>query len=418
MVWLEVRKMFRRFWKSEGGNYAIVTGIVIVPLMAAVAGAVDYTMALNKADQLQNSLDASALAIATAYDLGMTDEELTRLGQDYYDSDMRGISNEIEAFRYSDELSSDLVALATSEEDEIFITARSTIAHEGILGAFDWPVNRSSVVKIKRGAPACVLALDPSAASAVKFQGSTDIGLTGCVIAANSKSSTAVSRGGSALLSAACISTVGGTSGVTSSSNVDLECDAPLENQYPSFDPLKGVEPPSYSSCQNVPGGKTKTLSPGKFCNKTWSGNITLEPGNYVLDGGKVNLGGNGSLKGTGVTIFLLNDAEFSINGNEVVQLTPPTSGPYAGITIFQEKSNDNTISINGGSDSYVTGFVYAPGAHLFYAGNSATTTLSQCLRLVGKTIEMTGNSDIKSDCTAELGGREMFAGRYIVLVR
>lgn len=410
--------MFRRFWKSEDGNYAIVTGIVIIPLMAAVAGAVDYTMALNKADQLQNSLDASALAIATAYDLGMTDEELTQLGQHYYDSDMDGISNDSEALHYSDELSSDLVALASSEGDEIFITARSAIAHEGILGSIDWPVNRRSVVKIKRGAPACVLALDPSAASAVKFQGSTDIELTGCVIAANSKSSTAVSRGGSALLSAACINTVGGTSGISSSSNVDLECDAPLENQYPSFDPLKGVQPPSYSTCQNVPGGKTKTLSPGKFCNKTLSGNITLEPGSYVLDGGRVNLGGNGSLKGTGVTIFLLNDAEFSINGNEVVQLTPPTSGSYAGITIFQEKSNDNTISINGGSESYIKGFVYAPGAHLFYAGNSATTTLSQCLRLVGKTIEMTGNSDIKSDCTAELGGREMFASRYILIVR
>jgi hypothetical protein len=417
-VWHWVRSMFKRFWKSQGGNYAIVTAIAIIPLIGAVAGAVDYTMALNKAGQLQNSLDASALAIATSYDLGMSDEELTQYGRDYYDSDMEGISNGTESFQYSDQLSSDLVALASSEGDEIFITARSAIAHEGILGSFDWPMDRRSIVKIKRGAPACVLALDPSASSAVKFQGSTDIGLTGCVIAANSKASDAVSRGGSALLSAACINTVGGTSGISSSSNVNLDCPAPLEDQYPSFDPLKGVQPPSFSGCVNVPNGKNKPLSPGKYCNESLSGVITLQPGSYVLDGGAINLGGNGSLKGTGVTIFLLGDAEFSINGNEVVQLTPPTSGPYAGITIFQEKSNDNTVSINGTSDSYVTGFVYAPGAHVFYAGNSATTTLSQCLRLVGNTVEMTGNSDIKSDCTAELGGREMFASRYISIVR
>lgn len=410
--------MFRRFWKSQDGNYAIVTGIAIIPLMGAVAGAVDYTMALNKAGQLQNSLDASALAIATSYDLGMSDEELTQFGRDYYDSDMEGISNDGESFQYSDELSSDLVALASSEGDEIFITARSAIAHEGILGSFDWPMDRRSVVKIKRGAPACVLALDPSASSAVKFQGSTDVGLVGCVVAANSNASDAVYRGGSALLSAACINTVGGTSGIGSSSNVHLDCPAPLEDQYPSFDPLKGVQPPSYSGCEAVPGGKNKQLKPGKYCNKSLSGDITLEPGSYVLDGGRINLGGNGSLKGSGVTIFLLGDAEFSINGNEVVQLTPPTSGDYAGITIFQEKSNDNAVTINGTSDSYVSGFVYAPGAHVFYAGNSTTTTLSQCLRLVGNTVEMTGNSDIKSDCTAELGGREMFASRYISIVR
>ena len=409
--------MFRRFWKSERGNFAVLTGIAMVPLLAAVAGAVDYTMALNKANQLQNSLDASALAIATAYDLGMTDEELTQLGQHYYDSDMVGVSNDAEAFEFFDELSSDLVALASSEGDEVFITARSAVTHEGILGALDWPVGRRSVVKIKRGAPACVLALDPHASSAIKIQGSTDVGLTGCVIAANSNSSTAVYRGGSALLSAACINTVGGTSGLNSS-NVHLDCSAPLEDQYPSFDPLKGVVPPSYSTCQNVPGGKTKKLSPGKFCNKSLSGDITLEPGSYVLDGGRINLGGNGSLKGAGVTIFLLNNAEFSVNGNEVVQLTPPSSGAYAGITIFQEKSNTTTVTINGTSGSYVSGFVYAPGAHIFYAGNTAATALSECLRVVGNTVEMTGNSDIKSDCTAELGGREMFAGRYISIVR
>jgi hypothetical protein len=409
--------MLTRFWKSEDGNFAIITGIMTIPLLAAVAGAVDYTTAIRKADQLQNSLDASALAIATAYDLGMTDEELTMLGQHYYNSDMAGLAMSSDAFEYADVLSSDLVALASSEGNEIFITAKSAITHEGVLGALDWPLNRRSIVRIKRGAPACVLALDPSASSAVKIQGSTDIGMTGCVIAANSRSSTAVYRGGSAKLSAACVNTVGGTSGIQSNSNAHLDCPTPLENQYPSFDPLKGVQPPTYSTCQNVPGGKTKTLSPGKFCNKSLSGDITLEPGSYVLDGGRINLGGNGSLKGAGVTIFLLNGAEFSVNGNEIVQLTPPSSGPYAGISIFQEKSNTTTLTINGTSGSYVSGFVYAPGAHIFYAGDSTTTALSNCLRLVGNTLEMTGNSDIQSDCSAELGGLEMFAGRYLALV-
>lgn len=113
-----------------------------------------------------------------------------------------------------------------------------------------------------------------------------------------------------------------------------------------------------------------------------------------------------------------MEGAEFSINGNELVQLTPPTSGPYAGIVIYQEKTNTNTISINGTSDSYVSGFIYAPGAHVFYAGNSVSSTQSRCLRIVGNTVEMTGNSDLKSDCSAELGGREMFAGRYMSIVR
>ena len=411
--------MFRRFRNSEGGNFAVITGIMTVPLMAAVAGIVDFTTVHNKTGQLQNSLDSSALAIATAYDLGMSDDELTQLGQDYYDHNMVGIVTNVDAYNYDDQLSSDLSAIASSEGDEEFITVRSNITHQGILGALNWPVHRRSVVKIKRGAPACVLALDPHAASSVKIQGSTDIGLQGCVIASNSNSDSAVYRGGSAVLSAACINTVGATSGISSNSNTHLDCPAPLENQYPSFDPLAKVVPPSYSCPgKSVPGGKQKTLEAGTYCNKTLSGEITLEPGTYVLAGGRISLGGNGYLKGAGVTIFLMGDAEFSVNGNEIVQLTPPSSGDYAGITIFQEKSNTNTITINGTSDSYISGFVYAPGGHVFYAGNSEATTQSECLRIVGKTIEMTGNSDIKSDCTAQLGGREMFAGRYMSIVR
>ena len=204
--------------------------------------------------------------------------------------------------------------------------------------------------------------------------------------------------------------------GLGNISNVQLDCAAPMENQYPSFDPLLGVVPPSYTGCQGLPGGKTKTLSPGTYCNKTISGDVTLQPGTYILRGGQVKLGGNGKLVGSGVTIFLMEGAEFSVNGNEILQLTPPTSGPYAGITIFQEKTNTNTIAINGTSGSFVSGFVYAPGAHVFYAGNSATSTPQ---RQAGQQDDRDDrNSSMKSDCSAELGGRDMLASRYMSIVR
>lgn len=410
--------MIFKFWRSEDGNFAVTTGVMVVPLLAGVAGVVDFTSASNEANRLQNSLDASALAIATKYSSGMTHEQLTTLGQDQFSSNMGVSSESAEEIEYKDELSSELSAMADAEGNEDFITVRSGMTYEGILGSLDWPLERRSVVRIKKGAQACVLALDEHADAAIKLQGSTDIGMTGCVIAANSDSATSVSRGGSALLSAACVNTVGGTTGIASSSNVSLDCSAPLERQYPSFDPMATLATPTYTACKSVPGGKTKTLSPGTFCSKTLSGDITLEPGVYVLRGGRINLGGNGSLVGAGVTIFLMDGVEFSVNGNETIQLTPPTEGDYAGIAIYQEKSNTNTLTINGTSDSFVSGFVYAPGAHIFYAGNSITTTQSECLRLVGATIELTGNSDLKSDCSAELGGKAMYAGRYMSIVR
>lgn len=406
----------RNFFRSEDGNFAVITALAMVPIMAAVAGAIDFASVNNKASNLQNSLDAVGLAIGTKYYSGMTQTELTRMGSDFFDANLARVRQDADDLIYVEQVT-DFEASASKSGDKNFIEVKSTIHHEGMIGSIDWTANRRSVVLVAPGQPACVLALDPHASASVKLQGSTQVTLDGCVIASNSDASDSVSRGGSAQMQAECVTTVGGTTGLTTYST-KLACGMPLENQFASFDPLEDVVPPAYTACQNVPGGKTKTLSPGTYCNKTISGEVTLEPGNYVLRGGQIKLGGNGKLTGEGVTIFLMDDAQFTSNANEIINLSPPTSGPYAGITIYQEKSNTNEVTINGGSGSNVTGFIYAPGAHVFYAGNSDMSGEGQCIRLVGKTIEMTGNSSVKSNCEAELGDTKMYAGRIISLFR
>ena len=222
---------------------------------------------------------------------------------------------------------------------------------------------------------------------------------------------------GSALVSAGCVSTVGGTSGLLPPS-ANLACGTPHEHRYASFDPLADVVPPPYTLCLPVPNGKTYTLSPGTYCDKTLSGNITLNPGVYIMRGTTIKPGGNGSLTGQGVTIFLMESAQIYINANEKVNLSPPTSGPYAGITIFQDHGNTSALTLNGGANSVLSGFIYAPDAPISYAGNSDMSAQGDCLRLVGNTVQMTGNSSVASDCAAALGNRAMYADRMITLVK
>src|SRR6185312_12219401 len=119
-----------------------------------------------------------------------------------------------------------------------YIALSSSISRPAFVsGTPAWQATRSTTVQIKPGTQACVLALDPHADSAVSLQGSTNVAMNGCVIASNSDVGDAVTRGGSAVVSAACVSTVGGTSGITPPS-ATLACGAPLVNQYASFDPL------------------------------------------------------------------------------------------------------------------------------------------------------------------------------------
>ena len=404
---------FRGFWLSEHGNFAVATAIAMLPVMIGVAGAIDLVGTSDDAAQLQNSLDAAGLAVGTKYSPDMTAGEVQELGLTFFAANLRDVDQE----KYSGSVSA-FTATASGGSGAYYISLSSSISRPGFIsGSASWQAHRSASVKIDPGAQACVLALDPHVSSAVSLQGSTNVSMSSCVIASNSDASDSVSRGGSALVSAGCVSTVGGTSGL-SLPNANLTCGTPLEDQYTSIDPLADVVPPPYTLCLPVPNGKTYTLSPGTYCDKTLSGKITLDPGTYILRGTTIKPGGNGSLTGQGVTLFLMEDAQIYINANEQVNLSPPTSGPYAGITIFQDHGNTSALTLNGAANSKISGFVYAPDAPISYAGNSDMSGQGDCLRLVGKTVQMTGNSSVRTDCAALLGNREMYAGRLITLAK
>jgi Flp pilus assembly protein TadG len=407
--------MLKRFSACERGNYAVLTAITMVPLMAAVAGVVDFTGTSNDAAKLQDALDATGLAIGTRYYSGMTQAELTQLGEQFFEANML-IATSQDLQVADGETLPNLHVSASENGNAHFISVTSSIHHEGFVGAMNWNARRNSYVKVAPGQPACVLALDPTASDAIKIQGSAQVSMPGCVIASNSNASDSAYRGGSAKVKAACVLASGTTVGF--GSNSDLECGKPLEHQYPSFDPLEDVTPPAYTACQLIPGGKSVTLSPGTYCNKDWNGTITLNPGVYILRGIDVKLGGNASLTGSGVTLFLMDGAQFTANANNVINLSPPSTGTYAGITIFQDRGNTEPMTINGTSGSNVSGFIYAPNAPITYTGNSDMTATGNCLRVVGDTVEMNGNSAVKSDCTAELEGRKAYAGRVVTLVK
>ncbi|KRB31804.1 MULTISPECIES: TadE/TadG family type IV pilus assembly protein [Mesorhizobium] len=401
------------FWSSRRGNFAIATAIAMVPIMVVVAGTIDLTGTSDDASQLQSSLDAAGLAVGTKYLASMPASDVQGLGLTFFAANM-SVADQQE---YADSVSA-FSATASGGPSAYYISLSSSINRPSFInGAAPWPAYRSAMVKMDPGAQACVLALDPHASAAVSLQGSTNVSMTSCVIAANSDASNAVSRGGSAQVSAGCVSTVGGTYGLSPPS-ANLTCGAPLEHQYASFDPLANVVAPPYTLCLPVPNGKTYTLSPGTYCDKTLSGNITLNPGVYIMRGVTIKPGGNGSLTGQGVTIFLMEGSQIYINANEQVNLSPPTSGPYAGITIFENRGNTSALTLNGGANSVISGFVYAPDAAISFAGNSDMSGQGDCLRIVGLTVQMTGNSSIKTDCTAVFGNREMYASRMITLVK
>lgn len=243
---------------------------------------------------------------------------------------------------------------------------------------------------------ACILALDPSAAQAAYFSGSSALTLNGCVVMSDSNAANGVYVWGAASLTAQCVVSAGGVQqkgGIT-----DTGCATPMTDVQPAHDPYAGLAWPTAlanSTCQTTPS--SGTIPPGHYCSLDIKNNLTLQTGGqYVFD--SITGHGSGSLTGSGVTIFT-GSGGIDINGNTTLNLSAPTTGPYAGILFFGDRSASGvTNTFNGTASSVMTGALYFASQSVNYNGNFSGA--NGCTYVVADTVWFSGNTSMSENCT------------------
>ncbi len=254
-----------------------------------------------------------------------------------------------------------------------------------------------------------IIILDPKAGGALSLSGNATISLAGGVFV-DSSSSTAVSANGNATVQASVIDVHGG---VQKNGNVRFS-PAPVTGAATLADPLSGLAQslPSTSGLTNygsesLSGNSSATIKPGIYSQISASGNakLNMASGLYIIEGGGFTVSGNASVTGSGVTIFNAGSkypstggsyGSVSLGGNGNFTLTPPTTGTYAGVVIFQPADNTKALSISGNASS-VTGEIYAPAAQLSESGNGQLDAT-----IVVDTMTMSGNAIV--DTAAQNG--------------
>jgi hypothetical protein len=282
------------------------------------------------------------------------------------------------------------------------------------------------------GGEACILALNPTGDRAFQVSGSSKVDTSGCTITANSVSSQAIYVGGSGTLKAKCLYTPGRVS--VTAGNTSLSCGQAQEGSPPASDPFKRKIMPVAGQAVDLSGcgtnyvgggggggncngtGKTPskpsagyavTLKPGTYQGLEIKGNVSLQPGNYIIDGGALKFDSQSVITGDAVTFFLLNGATLDIHGGSTFNVTAPTSGTWAGFSIVADRSNTATAVINGNSNSHLNGIIYMPAAQeVQYSGNGSTN--GECVRIIAQDITMIGNSTFKLDCKSELADNKI----------
>jgi hypothetical protein len=114
------------------------------------------------------------------------------------------------------------------------------------------------------------------------------------------------------------------------------------------------------------------TLQPGIYTGLVeLQGNafVTMQPGTYIFRNG-LRVWGNARLVGNGVTLYV-EGGRIEVGGNGQMSLTAPTSGTYAGITIFYARTNSNPLQLSGNAVQNIQGTVYLPQSLLQLQGNA-----------------------------------------------
>lgn len=128
----------------------------------------------------------------------------------------------------------------------------------------------------------------------------------------------------------------------------------------PFVDPLSGMTPPNPLTLNSNP-------SPGQpgVWTTMITGTVALAPGIYYFTGSGAGIHiDNATLSGSGVLLYFTNNASLYIGPNSTIDLHPMSRGAYAGVTIWQDNSDNQTLNWSGNaSSSGLNGVVYSPGA-------------------------------------------------------
>lgn len=183
---------------------------------------------------------------------------------------------------------------------------------------------------------------------------------------------------------------------------------------------------PTYENT-NITG--SATLAPGVYAGGIkidGSGTVRFRAGTYVLKGGGMQVTGSATLKmheddaDDGITLFNTHTnypgdpgtcGSITFAGTANIQLQAPTSGPYAGMFIFQDRRCTTEIVITGTAGvTTLIGTIYSAGGTVKLSG-TGSGSLGLQTQVISNKVEVTGNADITLNYDPSRTARPLLPG-------
>jgi Flp pilus assembly protein TadG len=347
---------------QQGGTVAILFGLIAAVLFGTAGFAVDYSRAVSLQARMQQALDAAVIA-----GLKVDTYSRTKTATEVFEQNMAGTDVKL-GLKFKSDSADQFTGTATTH-------LPSTIA--AAIGVFSLPVNATSTAAMRSSGKVCILVLDKTASQAFLVNGGADVDAPECEVHVHSTANpAAIFNSGTNIDSKRiCIKGSSIIDNGGSHPNMKTACE-------PAADPYVGRYPePASAACNfsnlNFNGGNVR-LSPGVYCgwtNFNNAPNVTLDPGVYVVKGGGWNVNG-GTWTGNDVTFYFADTSKIQFNSAVAAQLTPPSSGAYENVIIFEKSGLARSPFVLDDSRGFdIKGLVYLPSRDTIFNGGTSVTS-------------------------------------------
>jgi Flp pilus assembly protein TadG len=381
---------------SERGQALILIVFGVVALIGITGLAVDGGMALNNRREAQNAADAAALAAAQALIRG---ENIVHaaLGMAQINGfDNNGESNTVEVFNPPVEgaYTGNHEYIQVRIQSKVNTTFGAVVGTEQITNVTDAVARAKPPTLENMFFGNAMVSLNPHDNGAFRSHGNNDTVIQGSGIFVNSDAGCAFEQvGNSTIVAPGGLNVVGGACLHGSISPADAINPGVQQLEYPP------TNLPPEPTCPYDSVRIDDTLYPGAWSGTFPPSGVThLEPGIYCVDG-SFKMNAHDTISGDDVTIFM-NSGDLHWNGGATIDLTAPTSGPYAGLLIYFPMDNSDGLILNGNSDTRLVGTILAPASDVQINGTSDNDSYHS--QVIGYTIDLIGTADLSVNFDSE----------------
>ena len=406
----------KRLRQSERGNVLVIGAASLPLLMGATALAVDTIQLSLWKRQMQRAADSAAIAGASALDQG------TPIAA--------AIANDLDEHETPD--ATDAVATGSftggtqaaetcavrggdpcyGQSVQVTLTAAPRLPFISFFTGAASPITAKAVAALAPDGRYCMISLYDGDEPGITAGGNGKVDLN-CGAGTNSESDTAIVADGSSEFEASPLGSVGNIG--TGNNFIGNPIIRPFSR--PIRDPLRHIQDPApdpancTTAFNDSPRQEQEIPDGACYSSMTIQGHPKFLGEVYVY-GGDVTINSTANITDDGASTLILTGPDgdagnMHVNGNAVMTLTAPTSGPYTGVVLYRDRrAGVDTVTLNGGATLNLTGAMYFPTTDLTILGNF--TLDSECLQLVGRKLNFQGTTDIDNECD-DNGGTDPF---------